>query len=203
TLRGPSGPAPATVAELHAQGAGSWLLALTRELDDAILRLRSNEPELGTWLLRTEGDPAAVLAHERLVLDHAGTDWLCNEIAHFAKRTAKRLDVTSRGRVALVERGGCGAGVLLDLALACDRQYLLAGPPPGEGGEPQATLTLSEWNLGPLPMATGLTRLAARFVGDEDRLVRLGKEIGPAPGAAQAHEAGPGTAPPRAPVGSP
>src|SRR5262249_5758969 len=124
------------------------------------------------------------------------TDWLCNEIAHFAKRTAKRLDVTSRSLVALVEPGGCCAGVLLDLALACDRQYLLAGPPPGEGGEPQATLTLSEWNLGPLPMATGLTRLAARFVGAEDRLGRLGKEMGRPLGAAEALELGLVTATP-------
>jgi benzoyl-CoA-dihydrodiol lyase len=185
------------VDDVHAQGAASWLLAMTRELDDAILRLRTNEPELGTWLLRTEGDAAAVLAHERLVLEHAGTDWLCNEIVHFAKRTAKRLDVTSRSLIALIEPGSCFAGLLLDLALACDRQYMLDGPPPqDEDSDERAALTLSEWNFGPLPTATGLTRLAARFYHDEDHLARLAKEAGRALSAAEAVELGLVTAAP-------
>jgi benzoyl-CoA-dihydrodiol lyase len=221
TLRGPATPAPATVADVHAAGAAGWLLALTRELDDAILRLRTNEPELGTWLLRSEGDAGAVLAHERVVLDHAGGtgspgtggtrspgtggaylpgtggDWLCNEIVHFAKRTAKRLDVTSRSLIALIEPGSCFAGLLLDLALACDRQYILDGPPPAdEGSAERAAITLSEWNFGPLPTATGLTRLAARFYRDEDHLARLAKEAGRPLPAAEALELGLVTAAP-------
>ena len=197
TLRGPSTPAPVTVADVHAQGAAFWLLAMVRELDDAILRLRTNEPELGTWLLRTQGEAAAVLAYERLVLEHAGTDWLCNEIVHFAKRTAKRLDVTSRSLIALIEPGSCFAGLLLDLALACDRQYLLDGPPPDdEDSDERAAVTLSEWNFGPLPTATGLTRLAARFYRDQDHRDRLAKEAGRPLAAAEAVELGLVTAAP-------
>ena len=197
TLRGPSTPAPVTVADVQAQGAAFWLLAMVRELDDAILRLRTNEPELGTWLLRTQGEAAAVLAYERLVLEHAGTDWLCNEIVHFAKRTAKRLDVTSRSLIALIEPGSCFAGLLLDLALACDRQYLLDGPPPDdEDSDERAAVTLSEWNFGPLPTATGLTRLAARFYRDQDHRDRLAKEAGRPLAAAEAVELGLVTAAP-------
>jgi len=202
TLRGPDTPgldtpAPATAADVHAQGAGCWLLALTRELDDAILRLRTNSPELGTWLLRTEGDPAAVLAHERLVLDNAGTDWLCNEILHFAKRTAKRLDMTSRSLIALIEPGSCFAGLLLDLALACDRQYMLDGPPPeDEQSAERAAIVLSDWNFGPLPTVNGLSRLAARFYRDDDHLARLAKETGRPLPAAEALELGLVTAAP-------
>jgi benzoyl-CoA-dihydrodiol lyase len=179
TLRGPADPAPADVAALHGQGAGTWFLALLRELDDAILDLRTNEPEIGTWLLRTEGDPERVLAHERLILDNAGTDWLSTEILLYAKRTAKRLDVTSRSLVALIEPGSCFAGFLLDLALACDRQYLLDDP------ETANTVTLSPANFGPLPMGSGITRLAARF-GDQEQLDLLVKEAGRPLGAADA-----------------
>jgi benzoyl-CoA-dihydrodiol lyase len=197
TLHGPDTPAPAGPQQVHEQGAAGWLLALTRELDDAILRLRTNCPELGTWLLRSRGDAAAVLAHEKVVLEHAGTDWLCNEIVHFLKRTAKRLDVTSRSLVALAEPGSCFAGALLDLALACDRQYILDGPPPADPDSDQrAALTLSEWNFGPLPTATGLTRLAARFYRDGEQVERLAKETGRALAAAEALELGLVTAAP-------
>ncbi|GAB3895371.1 hypothetical protein GCM10029964_075150 [Kibdelosporangium lantanae] len=129
------------------------LLTMTRELDDLILRLRTNEPELGTWLIRTEGDPGEVLRHE------AGTfgrdDWLANEITHYYKRTLKRLDVTSRSLIALIEPGSCFAGFLLELALACDRQYMLA--------EDGVVITLSDTNFGTFPMGNGLSRLASRF----------------------------------------
>jgi benzoyl-CoA-dihydrodiol lyase len=162
-VRAPDGP-----ADVHRQGAGGWLLAVTRELDDAILRLRLAEPELGTWVVRTAGSPEAVLAHERAVLEHAADDWLCAEIVHYLKRTLWRLEVTSRSLIALVEPGGCAAGVLAELVLACDRQYMLDGPPPDdEGSEERASITLSAASFGPLPTAGGLTRLAARFYGDE------------------------------------
>jgi benzoyl-CoA-dihydrodiol lyase len=164
-------PAPAGPADVHRQGASGWLLAMTRELDDAILRLRLAEPELGTWVVRTAGSPEAVLGHERAVLEHAADDWLCAEIVHYLKRTLWRLEVTSRSLIALVEPGGCAAGVLAELVLACDRQYMLDGPPPGEQDSAErASITLSAASFGPLPTAGGLTRLAARFHGDEQAL---------------------------------
>ncbi|MEV0071687.1 MULTISPECIES: 2,3-epoxybenzoyl-CoA dihydrolase [unclassified Amycolatopsis] len=171
TVRGPEGEP----GDLHAEGADGWLLRLTRELDDAILRLRANETELGTWVLRTEGDPAGVLAHEQQVL--GAKDWLSNEILHYYKRTLKRLDVTSRTLIALIEPGSCFAGVLLELALAADRQYILDGPPiDDEDSEERASITLSEANFGPFPMGNGLTRLQSRFYGDDDHLAWLVRE---------------------------
>ncbi len=117
---------PSSLAELHSQGAGSWALAVVRELDDAILRLRINEPGLGTWLLKSEGDPAKVTATSALLLANSG-DWLANEIIQYWKRTLRRLDTTSRSLIALIEPGSCFAGPLLEVALAADRQYMLDG----------------------------------------------------------------------------
>ncbi|MEV4597144.1 2,3-epoxybenzoyl-CoA dihydrolase [Amycolatopsis sp. NPDC049253] len=179
TVHGPEEAAPRTTREIHQQGAGNWLLAVTRELDDLILRLRTNESGLGTWLLRTSGDAEKVLAHERAVLGRAGEDWLCNEIRHYAKRVLKRLDVTSRSLIALIEPGSCFAGVLLELALAADRQYILDGPPlDDEDPEERATITLSEANFGPFPMGNGLSRLESRFYGEHDHLAWLRREQG-------------------------
>jgi benzoyl-CoA-dihydrodiol lyase len=140
---------------------------MTRELDDLILDLRANEPELGTWVLRTEGDPGQVLAHDRLLTGHEG-DWLAGEITGYLKRTLKRLDVTSRSLIALIEPGSCFAGSLLELALAADRSYQLAGvfEEADPGAEP-ATVTIGTMNLGPLPMGNGLTRLQTRYLGDD------------------------------------
>ncbi|AIJ26572.1 2,3-epoxybenzoyl-CoA dihydrolase [Amycolatopsis methanolica] len=155
--------------------ADGWLLAMTRELDDLILRLRTNEPELGTWVFRTEGDPDAVLAAEREVL--TGSDWLSNEVLHYYKRTLKRLDVTSRSLIALIEPGGCFAGVLLELALACDRQYMLDGPPiDDEDSDERAAIVLSDANFGAFPMGNGLSRLESRFYGEHDHLDWLKRE---------------------------
>jgi benzoyl-CoA-dihydrodiol lyase len=151
---------------VHEEGADFWTLAMTRELDDLILDLRTNETELGTWVLRTEGDPALVLAHDDLLLAHRD-DWLANEIVHYLKRTLKRLDVTSRSLLALIEPGSCFAGSLFELALAADRSYHLAGV--FEDVDPDASpaaVTVGAMNLGPLPMGNGLTRLATRFLGD-------------------------------------
>jgi benzoyl-CoA-dihydrodiol lyase len=177
TVQGPDA-APADVAEVHRQGAQNWLLAVTRELDDLVLRLRVNETELGTWMLRTAGDPRAVLAHEKVIFhDSAKDDWLCNEIVHYYKRTLKRLDVTSRSLVALIEPGSCFAGALLELALTADRQYMLDGPPIDDvDSEQRASLTLSEVNFGRLPMGNGLSRLASRFYGERDHLDWLYRE---------------------------
>ena len=168
---GPETDAPRDVAALHAQGADFWTLAVTRELDDLILDLRTNENEVGTWVIRTQGDANRVLAYDALVLDHAGKDWLANEILHYLKRTLKRLDVTSRSIIALIEPGSCFAGSLLELALAADRSFQLTGvfEEIDLSAEP-AAVTLGPINLGPLPMGNGLTRLATRFHGDEQGL---------------------------------
>ena len=180
----------------EAPGAGWWPLAMARELDDAILLLRFNEPEIGTWVLRSQGDPEAVAAVDRTLLSLAD-HWLVREVTLYLKRTLKRLELSSRSLIALVEPGGCFAGALLDLALACDRQYMLDGPPPDdETSELRASLTLSESNLGPLPMANGLTRLATRFGPDEEHLARLAKEVGRQLAAAEALELGLVTATP-------
>jgi benzoyl-CoA-dihydrodiol lyase len=176
TVRGPEQDPPADALGGHEQGAGFWPLAVTRELDDLILDLRTNEPELGTWVLRTEGDPGRVLAYDRLLLGNAG-DWLVNEIVLYLKRTLKRLDVTSRSLLALIEPGSCFAGSLLELALAADRSYMLAGTFEESGDDP-AVIAIGEMNLGPLPMANGLTRLQTRFCGDPDGLAAVEKQAG-------------------------
>ncbi|MCP9948449.1 2,3-epoxybenzoyl-CoA dihydrolase [Actinomadura madurae] len=153
--------------------AGFWTLAMTRELDDLILDLRTNELELGTWVLRTTGEARHVLAHDRLLLDNAD-DWLANEIVHYLKRTLKRLDVTSRSLIALIEPGSCFAGSLLEVALAADRTYQLDGV--FEEVDPDAdpaTITVDAMNLGPLPMGNGLTRAQTRFLGDADALAAV------------------------------
>ncbi|WP_432856666.1 2,3-epoxybenzoyl-CoA dihydrolase [Amycolatopsis sp. CA-161197] len=179
TVHGPEEAGPQTTQEIHEQGAANWLLAVTRELDDLILRLRTNESGLGTWLLRTSGDAEKVLAHERAVLGRAGEDWLCNEIRHYTKRVLKRLDVTSRSLIALIEPGSCFAGVLLELALAADRQYILDGPPlEDEQSEERAAITLSEANFGTFPMGNGLSRLESRFYGEHDHFAWLRREQG-------------------------
>jgi benzoyl-CoA-dihydrodiol lyase len=159
--------APASLAALHADGAASWALAAVRELDDAILRLRVNEPDLGTWLLTSQGDPAAVAATGALLLEHAG-DWLVNEIIQYWKRTLRRLDTTSRSLIALIKPGSCFAGLLLEVALAADRQYMLDGIfEDDEDPAPPAVLRLDGFNAGLLPMSNGLSRLQVRFLGSE------------------------------------
>ncbi|NGN64166.1 benzoyl-CoA-dihydrodiol lyase [Streptomyces sp. A7024] len=165
TVAGPDAPAPTEPADAVAQGAGYWPLAVTRELDDLVLRLRTNEPELGTWLFRTTGDTARVLDHDAFLTAHA-EHWFLNEVRHYAKRTLKRLDASSRSLIAAVEPGSAFAGLLLELALACDRQYMLDGvfEDADEPGEP-AELVLTEANLGAYPMANGLSRLRNRFCG--------------------------------------
>ncbi|HWG11668.1 MAG TPA: 2,3-epoxybenzoyl-CoA dihydrolase [Streptosporangiaceae bacterium] len=183
TVRGPETGPPADLAGVHEQGAAFWTLAVTRELDDLILDLRANQLELGTWVLRTEGDGARVLAFDQLLLDHAD-DWLAAEITHYLKRTLKRLDVTSRSLLALIEPGSCFAGSLLELALAADRSFQLAGvfeTADADTGDPDAgpaTITVGPMNRGPLPMGNGLTRLQTRFLGDEQGLAEVEKRAG-------------------------
>jgi benzoyl-CoA-dihydrodiol lyase len=191
TVHGPTGDVPDTVARIHELGAEFWPLAMTRELDDLILRLRANELELGTWILRTRGDVEDALAFERVLAEHSG-DWLVNEIRHYYKRTLKRLDVTSRSLIALIEPGSCFAGALLELALACDRQYMLDGTLDEDAGEQSdpAQIVLSESNFGAFPMSNGLDRLASRFYGDDDHVAKLRQETGRRISASEAMELG-------------
>jgi benzoyl-CoA-dihydrodiol lyase len=189
TVAGPEQDPP-DAGSISSAGVTFWPLAMTRELDDLILDLRTNEPELGTWVLKTAGDPGRVLAYDRLLLDNSG-DWLVNEIAGYLKRTLKRLDVTSRSLIALIEPGSCFAGSLLELALAADRSYMLLGVT--EGDDPDvgpATVTLNGMNLGPLPMGNGLTRLQTRFLGDDAALAAATEAAGRPLQADQAEELG-------------
>ena len=167
TVHGPADPQPTTAEELVEAGAGAWLLAACRELDDALLRLRFNEPELGTWVLRTRGDAARVLGAEQ-VLHEAGDHWLGREVRLFWARTLKRLDLSARTLVALVDPGSCFAGTLAELVLASDRSFMLDEQEPSD--LPPATLHLTEANDGWYPMVNGLTRLASRFWGRDAEL---------------------------------
>jgi benzoyl-CoA-dihydrodiol lyase len=175
TVKGPDDNPPEDASGIHEQGPDFWTLAMTRELDDLILDLRTNEPELGTWVLRTTGRAGAVLAYDELLLT-SKDDWLAAEITHYLKRTLKRLDVTSRSLIALIEPGSCFAGSLLELALAADRSYQLAGVFEDEDPDADpAAITVGPMNLGPLPMGNGLTRLQTRFLGDDDALAAAEK----------------------------
>ena len=186
TVHGPDDDAP-DLDGIHDQGGAFYPLALTRELDDLILDLRTNEPEIGTWVFTTTGDATRALGYDRLLLENLD-DWLVNEIVQYYKRTLKRLDVTSRSLIALIEPGSCFAGALLELAFAADRTFQLAGvfelgSGPAHDAVPDpspAAIVVAEMNLGPLPMANGLTRLQTRFVGDDDALAEVDKIRGDA-----------------------
>jgi benzoyl-CoA-dihydrodiol lyase len=203
TVAGPDAGPPADTDGLHDLGADGWPLAMTRELDDLILDLRTNEPELGTWVLRTIGDSDLVLAFDQFLLSNSG-DWLANEILHYYKRTLKRLDVTSRSLIAQIEPGSCFAGSLLELALAADRSFMLSGlfeddedsghsaggNGSGLAGPVPAVIVVGNANLGALPMANGLSRLATRFYGDEQQLAAVVARAGDALAADEAAELG-------------
>ena len=195
TVAGPADAPPTDVAGIHEQGTQFWTLAVARELDDAILHLRANELELGTWLLRTSGDPTQVLAYDELLLAHRD-DWLANEIVLYLKRTLKRLDVTSRSLVALIEPGSCFAGSLLELALAADRSFQLFGVFEDDADArftadaSPAEITVGAMNTGPLPMGNDLTRLQTRFWGDDDSSAAVEKRAGEALTAEDAESLG-------------
>ncbi len=177
TISAPDAPAPADVDTLAREGATSWMIRAARELDDAILHLRFNEADIGVWVFRTEGDAAAVLAHEAVVL---GTDhWLAREIQSLWKRVLKRIDVTSRSIVALIEPGSCFAGLLAEITFASDRSYMADGEFE-DTNHPPATLTLSDANFGPCPMANGLTRLETRFLGTPEAVAAAEAQKGEA-----------------------
>jgi len=163
TVRAPEGDLPSTPAAIHAAGDQFWPLRAFREIDDAILRLRQNEPEVGVVVVKTAGDPAKVLEADRILLEHKNY-WLAREIINFMKRTLKRVDLTARSFFARIEPGSAFAGSLFELALACDRQYMLDDP------EQPNAIQLSGMNAGPLPMGNGLTRLQVRFLNDPKKV---------------------------------
>jgi benzoyl-CoA-dihydrodiol lyase len=171
TVRGPQEQQPETMAAIHEAGDRWWPLALARELDDAILLLRTNELDLGLLLLKTQGNPEAVLAADAVLLANQ-SDWLVRETIGFLRRTLARLDVSSRSLYAIIEPGSCFAGLLYELALAADRSYMLAI----EDGGPQ--IGLDGMNHGLLPMVNGRSRLETRFLGNPDAVKTLGKPAG-------------------------
>jgi benzoyl-CoA-dihydrodiol lyase len=164
TLRGPSAPPPASAEAMTALGADFWPLALARKLDDAILHIRINELDIAAIVFKSSGEPEQVLAYDRF-LDANKDHWLAREIRLFWKRVFKRVDLTSRSLVTLIEPGSCFAGTLAELIFASDRSYMLIGLRDGDNKAP-ATIALADVNFGAYPMSNGLSRLACRFLAD-------------------------------------
>ncbi|KAJ04522.1 2,3-epoxybenzoyl-CoA dihydrolase [Sulfitobacter mediterraneus] len=188
TIKGPDADAPADMDAFTANGAENWMLRCARELDDAILHLRNNEKELGLIEFQTQGDPEAVVANEALLLgnrDH----WLANEVLEYWKRVLKRIDMTSRSLVAIVEHGSCFAGPLAELLWAVDRSYMMLEEFDGDN-RALATVTLSGGNFGTYPMGNDLTRLQTRFLGTPEQVEKLKSSIGDALEADDAEELG-------------
>ncbi|MGP4100039.1 2,3-epoxybenzoyl-CoA dihydrolase [Nonomuraea sp. KM90] len=183
-----SGPHDAPPADPTARGADYWPLAMTRALDDLILHLRTNELDLGIWVLRTVGDPERVLAYDAQL--HEAGDWFANEVRHYYKRTLKRLDVTSRSLIAVIDPGTAFAGLLAELALAADRQYMLEGVYEDRDDDRPAAVALSPSNDGDYPMGNGLSRLRSRFWGDDAALEAVRARLGEPLDAAAALELG-------------
>ena len=188
TVRGPSQGVPASVEAAHALGAKFWPLVVARELEDAVLHLRSNEAAIGVVLFRTDGNAQAVLEHDDC-LAKANGDWLMREIRHYLKRVLKRVDVTAKSLIALIEPGSCFAGLLADLAFAADRSLMLIGTREGDNRK-AAAITLSAANFGLYPMGNGLTRLQTRFLGEPETLEILKDKMGEAIEGEKAAELG-------------
>jgi len=188
TVRGPGEGVPASVEAAHALGVKFWPLTVARELEDAILHLRTNEAAIGVLLFRTEGDAKAVLAHDDF-LGKANGDWLMREIRLYLKRVLKRVDVTAKSLIALIEPGSCFAGTLAELAFAADRSLMLVGTREGDNREP-AAIVVGQANFGWYPMGNGLTRLETRFLGEPKTLDVAKGKIGEPIDADEAAEIG-------------
>ena len=186
TVKAPSGQQPTDIAGIEAAGAAWYPLQMARELDDAILNMRTNELDIGAWVLKTEGDAAAVLANDALMLANQ-KHWFVRETLGMLRRTLARLDVSSRSLFALIEPGSCFAGTLAELAFCADRAYQLVLP-----DEPAKapTLTLHEVNFGSYPMVNGQSRLARRFYEEEAPLAAAKAAIGQALGGEAAEKLG-------------
>ena len=174
TVQAPTGAVATDMADAQAQGAAWYPLALARELDDAILHMRTNETEIGLWLMKTRGDAAQVLAMDAFLAAHQD-HWLARETVGALRRTLSRVDVSSRSLFAVMDEGSCFAGTFLELALACDRAYQLVLP---DSPEAAPRITLSAANFGTYPMATDQSRLARRFYDDADTLSALQARVG-------------------------
>jgi benzoyl-CoA-dihydrodiol lyase len=174
TIKAPTGIQPSTIAEIEAAAAGWYPLQMARELEDAILSLRTNELEIGIWLIRTEGDRDAVLAMDETLIAHQ-SHWLVRETIGLLRRTLSRLDVSSRSLFALIEPGSCFSGTLLELALACDRIYHLALP---DDAAHAPTITVDTANFGLYPMATNQSRLQRRFYSEQPALEAIRAKSG-------------------------
>ena len=169
TVKGPAGPQPTDTAGIEAAGAAWYPLQMGRELEDAILEMRTNEPEIGTWLIKTQGDAAALLALDATLVAHQN-HWLVRETIGLLRRTFSRLDVSSRSLFALIEPGSCFVGPLLELALACDRSYHLALPD-DETRAPRITVSNTNWGF--FPMVTGQSRLQRRYYDEQPALAAV------------------------------
>ena len=187
-IHGPGEAAPGSVETLQAQGAAAWVLRCARELDDALLHLRLNELDVGVVVFRTSGDPSLVAAHEKLLLEN-DAHWLAREILLYWKRVLKRIDLTSRSLVALIEPGSCFVGMLAEIAFACDRSYMAEGSFEGDN-RPPATLTLTPVNFDRFPMSNDLSRLETRFLGEPDSLDAARAQVGRTLPAEQAADLG-------------
>jgi benzoyl-CoA-dihydrodiol lyase len=174
TVKGPSGAQPTTIDAIVAAGAVWYPLVVARELEDAILSMRTNELDIGTWLIKTQGDATAVLATDATLLAHKD-HWFVRETIGLLRRTLSRLDVTSRSLFALVEPGSCFAGTFLELALACDRSYMLALP---DDPARAPRITVAETNFGLYPMATGQSRLGRQFYDEQPALEAVRAKAG-------------------------
>ena len=169
TVKGPAGPQPTDTAGIEAAGAAWYPLQMGRELEDAILEMRTNEPEIGTWLIKTQGDSAALLALDATLAAHQN-HWLVRETIGLLRRTFSRLDLSSRSLFALIEPGSCFAGPLLELALACDRSYHLALP---DDPAQAPKITVGDTNWGFFPMVTGQSRLQRRYYDEQPALAAV------------------------------
>jgi benzoyl-CoA-dihydrodiol lyase len=177
TVKAPTGAQPTDIAGIEAAGVNWYPLAMARDLEDAILSMRTNELDIGTWLIKTSGDAKAVLAMDATLAEHQ-KHWLVRETLGLLRRTFSRLDVSSRSLFALIDEGSCFAGTLLELALACDRSYMLSLPDePGRAPR----ISASEVNFGFYTMATDQSRLARRFYEEAPALdavrARLGEPL--------------------------
>jgi benzoyl-CoA-dihydrodiol lyase len=191
TVRAPESVTEYSLEKVTAAGANWWPLQMARELDDAILTLRASKLDLGLWIIKTAGNADAVLATDEFILNHKH-NWFVREVLGMMRRTLARIDVTSRSLYAIVEPGSCFAGTLLELALAADRIYMRDTQEDGS----RASMTLSKMNFGPLPMVNKLSRLAARFYGEELQIAKLGSALGKKLSAREALDAGLVTAAP-------
>ena len=174
TVKAPAADQPSDITDIEAAGVHWWPLQMARELDDAVLHLRTNVLDIGTWLLKTEGEATKVLACDAVLVEQQ-SHWLVRETIGLLRRTFARIDVSSRSLFALIDEGSCFVGTLAELAFAADRSYMLALP---DAPASAPRLTLSEMNFGVLPMITGQSRLSRRFYDDEAQLASARTQIG-------------------------